>query len=168
MFRRKGEVVCGGHDRPGRVGKGRSLLTRGRGHGIERETAHLVRRFYDEIWNSGDRGAVYRLLAPDIRFRGSLGSEMVGHEAFWDYVCHVRGSLANYRCEIVELLCEGGSAAARMIFSGVHVGQFLGTMPAGSHVQWAGAAFFHLRGARISSVWVLGDLDALRRQLLRP
>jgi predicted ester cyclase len=39
-------------------------------------------------------------------------------------------------------------------------------MPAtGRRVSWAGAAFFTFSDDRIADLWVLGDVDALRRQL---
>ena len=106
-----------------------------------------------------------RLLTPDVGFRGSLGQSMKGRDEFWAYVSEVRGALADYKCDIVELVTEPRSAAARMVFSGTHVGDLLGRPPTGLHVQWTGAAFFHTRGGRINDVWVLGDMDGLRTQL---
>jgi hypothetical protein len=32
-------------------------------------------------------------------------------------------------------------------------------------VDWLGAALFKIEGDKISDLWVLGDLDALRKQL---
>jgi hypothetical protein len=34
----------------------------------------LVRRFYKDVWNAHDRGAIAQLLTEDFRFRGSLGA----------------------------------------------------------------------------------------------
>jgi len=125
----------------------------------------LVRRFYGDVWNARDRSAGAELLTEDFRFRGSLGRESVGRAAFTDYVDSVHESLGDYRCEIDELVSEGESAFARMTFSGIHRGPLLGHPPTGKRVSWAGAALFHARGGRLESLWVLGDLDSLRRQL---
>jgi hypothetical protein len=35
----------------------------------------------------------------------------------------------------------------------------------GRHIEWQGAAFFITDGARIVNLWVLGDVDEIRRQL---
>jgi predicted ester cyclase len=35
----------------------------------------------------------------------------------------------------------------------------------GRRVSWAGAAFFRSAPARIVSLWVLGDVEGLKRQL---
>ena len=128
-------------------------------------TIRQVRRFYEELWNEPDLSLVGSLLHPEVTFRGSLGDALVGHEAFAGYVRSVTDALGDYRCEIVDLVASPGKAAARMLFSGVHRGVFLGAPPTGARVSWAGAAFFTFSGALIRDLWVLGDLASLRSQL---
>jgi hypothetical protein len=48
-----------------------------------------------------------------------------------------------------------------MVFSGRHVGVLRGYQPTGGLVSWLGAALFEMRGERISSLWVLGDVASL-------
>jgi steroid delta-isomerase-like uncharacterized protein len=125
----------------------------------------LVRRFYGEVWNAHDREAIQELLTEDFRFRGSLGRQSVGLAAFTHYVDSVHESLGDYHCEIEELVSEGERGFARMTFSGIHRGPLLLHPPTGKRVSWEGAALFHSRGGKLESLWVLGDLDSLRRQL---
>ena len=35
----------------------------------------------------------------------------------------------------------------------------------GRQVSWAGAGFFTMQANRIASLWVLGDIEGLKRQL---
>ena len=125
----------------------------------------LVTRFYEEVWNRADTSAIPELFHPDCVFRGSLGAERRGHEGLAEYVREVTGALGGYRCDIEALVVEDERAFAKMRFSGWHRGEFLGFPPTGSEVSWAGAALFQCEGARIRSLWVLGDLAALRAQL---
>jgi steroid delta-isomerase-like uncharacterized protein len=125
----------------------------------------LVERFYGEVWNRGDEQAAREILHPDFRFRGSLGTEAADIEGFLAYVRSVRSALAGYTCTIDDLIEADGSAAARMRFSGTHRAELLGVAPSGREVSWAGAAFFTITDGRIAELWVLGDLDALKRQL---
>lgn len=124
-----------------------------------------VRRFYDEIWNRADLGVIPELLAVDVTFRGSLGRALTGHAEFADYVRGVTTVLGDYRCEIVTLVADGDRVAARMTFSGIHRGPLLGVPATGRRVSWTGAAFFTFSDGRIADLWVLGDIDGLRRQL---
>ena len=127
--------------------------------------AELVRRFYRDVWDAHDPSAVAELLSPDFRFRGSLGKESVGLEAFAEYVDSVHESLGDYHCEIEEMVSEGDRCFARMTFSGVHRGVFLGYPPTGQEISWAGAALFEAREGKLSKLWVLGDLETLRTRL---
>lgn len=126
---------------------------------------HLVRRFYDELWNGPNLSIIPEVLAPGVTFRGSLGAEMTGHEQFADYVRGVTGALGDYRCDLETLLVDRDQAAARLLFSGTHRGTFLGVAPSGRRVAWAGTAFFTFSDGLVSDLWVLGDLHSLHQQL---
>ncbi len=125
----------------------------------------LIERFYGDIWNRQDFAVADELLAVDFRFRGSLGSETIGIPAFLAYVKSIHAALGDYRCTIEELTADDNRAAARMIFTGIHRGPLFGVEATGRRVSWAGAAFFEIARGRIASVWVLGDIDGLKRQL---
>ena len=128
----------------------------------------LVEAFYQHLWNEQDPAHLTRLLAPDFRFRGSLGLEKRGPDAFWDYVQHVVTPLGDYRCDIVDLVVDGHRAFARMWFSGIHRGPLLGFEATHERVGWSGAALFDCADGQIQSLWVLGDLDGLRMALAGP
>jgi steroid delta-isomerase-like uncharacterized protein len=125
----------------------------------------VVRRFYEEIWNRHDLTRLGEVLAPDFSFRGSLGPELVGHADFAAYVDAVHASLADYRCDIVDLVGEGGKVVAHMRFHGLHRGPLLGFAATGRGVQWMGSAHFTFAHGKIADLWVLGDLHGLMKQL---
>jgi predicted ester cyclase len=125
----------------------------------------LVERFYGDIWNRCDFAVADEILAKDFRFRGSLGNETIGIPAFLAYVESVHAALEGYRCIIEELIASHDRASARMTFAGRHRGPLFGVAATGRDVSWAGAAFFTMAGQRIASLWVLGDVEGLKRQL---
>lgn len=129
------------------------------------DSRNLVERFYGEIWNRRDYAVAEQILAPDFRFRGSLGSETSGIAAFLAYVDAIHAALENYRCTVDELICDRHRASARMTFSGRHRAPLLGVAATGRDVSWSGAAFFTVARDRIESLWVLGDVAGLKRQL---
>jgi predicted ester cyclase len=124
-------------------------------------TPALVEAFYSRIWNDGNLTATRDLLTTGFCFRGSLGVETQGIDAFENYVRPLRSALMAYHCEILDCVAEGNKAFAKMRFSGVHVAPFRGFQPSGKPVQWHGAALFEIERDRIASLWVLGDLAGL-------
>jgi predicted ester cyclase len=123
---------------------------------------------------SGGAGSVGRrldlaiaseILHPEVSFRGSVGQGAVGRAEVCDFVIMVTTALSNYRCDIEALIAEGPSAAAKVRFSGLHEGDFLGFPPTGRRVEWIGAAFFVAEEDMLRDIWVLGDLANLWTQL---
>ena len=125
----------------------------------------LVERFYHELWNQVDLDCAREILHPDVDFRGSVGLHAKGRDAVCKYVSMVTTSLANYRCDIKTLIVDKNEAAARLRFSGMHVGPFLGYQPTRRQIEWQGAAFFTAQDGLLATIWVLGDLETLRSQL---
>ena len=125
----------------------------------------LVERFYNLVWNKADETEARRILARDFRFRGSLGPELRGPDGFIAYMRSVHAALGGFTCQIEEVIAAGDQAAARMSFCGRHRGRFFGIEPSGREIRWSGAAFFKTRGGTIIELWVLGDIEEVRRQL---
>jgi steroid delta-isomerase-like uncharacterized protein len=130
-----------------------------------RDNRALIRRFYDELWNRFDATKIAALLTEDVRFRGSLGDEKVGHAGFAEYLDVVRRAFPDFTNEVVEIVSEGDRAFTRLTYRGTHRGEVLGIPPTGRRITYAGAAVFGFRDGRISEVWVLGDLHGLTSQL---
>lgn len=125
----------------------------------------LVERFYHQVWNQADEAEARRILHADFRFRASLGPDHVGPDGFIAYMRQIHAALAEYTCTIETLLVEDNRAAARMRFTGRHQAEFFGIPATGRTITWTGGAFFVTDAAQITELWVLGDIDAVKRQL---
>ncbi len=125
----------------------------------------LIEKFYGELWNQWNDAAVEGTLSPRFTFRGSLGQETSGRQGWRRYRDLVRGGSADFHNDIVDLVCDDRRAAARLRITGTHTGPLLGLPATQRRFEYAGAAFFTADERRLTSAWVLGDLDALRRQL---
>ena len=133
-------------------------------------TSHIrtvVESFYADIWNRHDKSKIPALLRPDVTFQGSLGQTKTGHDGFASYLDFVHVALAEYRCDIVDLVVEEPKAFARMRFSGIHRGEFFGYPPTGKPIEWVGSALFTFRDGQIADLWVLGDVHGLLQLLDR-
>ena len=117
------------------------------------------------MWNLANETVAREILHPALQFRSSLGSELQGVDEFLRYMRELHSALAEYRCIIDELVTTESRAAARMTFSGTHRAAWLGVPATGRVITWAGAAFFTVAQGQITRIWVLGDIDAITRQL---
>jgi predicted ester cyclase len=135
---------------------------------MENSPRELVQRFYHEVWNRADEAAAREILHPDFRFRGSLGTERRGPDEFIDYMRSIHAALGNFTCTIDDLIVTDDRAAARMTFSGLHRDRLFSVEATGREIRWQGAAFFTADGRRITTLWVLGDVDRVKQQLNAP
>jgi predicted ester cyclase len=126
----------------------------------------LVGRFYDVVWNQADEAEARNILAADFRFHGSLGVELRGPGGFIAYLRAVHAALENFICTVEDMVATPDRAACRMRFTGKHQGKFFSAEPTGRDIRWQGAAFFTTSGGKITELWVLGDIDAVKRQVV--
>ncbi len=127
--------------------------------------SNLIKRFYHEVWNAADIDCAREILHPEFDFRESLGPKRSGPDEFIRYMEEVRAALPDFQCNIVEIVDAEEKAVARMSFVGTHHGKFFGVDGTQQRIEWSGAAFFTLREQKIGSLWVLGDIDSIKRQL---
>jgi steroid delta-isomerase-like uncharacterized protein len=132
---------------------------------VSDSAAALVRRFYEELWNRWDLAVADQILAPDLRFRGTLGNELRGRDAFKGYVDEVRAAFPDWHNQIDELIEAGDRVVTRMTWSGTHEGELRGMAPTGKRVSYAGAGFFTVEDGLITVAWIVGDTDELWRAL---
>ena len=89
----------------------------------------------------------------------------MGRDGWRTYRDTIRSGSADFHNHVVTVVAEDTCAAARLLYSGTHTGPLLDLPATGRRFEYAGAAFFTVADGLLSSAWVLGDLDGLRRQL---
>lgn len=125
----------------------------------------IVRRWY-EMWNQWDESVFEEILEPNAKLRGSLGPEHHGHAGVSEYMRFVRAAFPDFQNRIVEMVEEGDKVFARLVYTGTHRGTLFGVSASGRAIEYSGAALFTFEGGRIAEVWVLGDVDGLKQQIL--
>lgn len=125
----------------------------------------IVKFFYSEIWEKKNLDLVPTILNHNFSFHGSIGHESIGHKDFISYVEYIHAALGEYRCEVQALVSEPNTVFAKVKFKGTHEGSFLGYEPTYKELSWFGAALFNFHNAKITHLWVLGDLKQLEVQL---
>lgn len=125
----------------------------------------IIARYYQELWNRFGKSLIPELLEEGIRFRGSLGEEIVGHAAFAAYMDRVRVAFPDFTNTVETILSDGERSFARLTYRGTQLGPLFGIEPTGRRVAYAGAALFHFRAGRIAELWVLGDVHGLLSQI---
>jgi len=128
-------------------------------------TKALIRGYFHELWKGGDLEAADTLLSPDVLVRGSLGITARGPDGFRGYVRMIRAAIPDLRVEVEQIIAERDRVAARVVYSGTHLGPLYGVAPTGRAVSYPGVTLFRVATGRIIEVWSVGDTLSLMSQM---
>lgn len=125
----------------------------------------LVKAYYEKLWNEHDKSYIDTLFDDEIIFKGSLGIESIGKEAFEAYFDMVTLAIPNLYHAVEEVIEEGDRVVARAWYSGRQTGKLFNFEPSNKKIKYNGASFFRIEDGKIKSIWVLGDLHTLYKQI---
>jgi len=116
----------------------------------------VIQRLVDEVMNAGRLDVIDELYTPELadQARGWM-------EPF-------RESFPDVRMEIVQLVAEDDTVAARFICSGTHLGRWRGHEPTGRRFRVDEVYFFEFADGRIAQAWGIEDTFKRLRQLRLP
>ena len=114
----------------------------------------VVRRLVVDVFNGGRLELLDQLYDPSLAGRAKA------------WIGPFRNSFTDLDMEIVELVAEGQTVAARFVCSGTHSGDWLGHPATGRQFRRVPEVyFFEFKDGRISKAWGLEDTYRRLRQL---
>lgn len=128
-------------------------------------TRRLVNRVYSQFWNARQLEMAPRLFAESGRFTGLLGESETGPDGVVDYAERLFHALPDTRISVQRLIVQRDQAAARIRLSGTHEGDLLGMPATGRPVELDCVALYRIARGRIVEWEVIGNRDAVFRQL---
>jgi len=125
----------------------------------------LVNLYYEELWNKKNKDFINTLFDDNISFHGSLGLSANGKKEFEVYMDMIHTAIPNLFHSIVDIVVDEDTIAVRALYTGKHSGKLLDYEATNNRLIYNGATFFKFEEGKIKSVWVLGDLNTLVKQL---
>ena len=117
----------------------------------KKETLSL---FMEQIWNSGEFGAIEQLVAPAYTVIEDRGDPWEGqtleHDAFTQRVLYSRNAFPDLRFDIEHMVEEEARVAAKWTMSGTHLGDLPQLPATGNSFSIAGMTIYHFDGGRVS------------------
>ena len=124
-------------------------------------------RYNQDVWNSHNPDALAEYFAPDARVHSMTPGTVAG--AGLDYVKGRARSLLNafpdVKFVIEEVVQQDDRLAARVTLEGTHRAEFAGIPATGKRMSVYDFAMYRIVDGKITDVWSLIDMQALRDQL---
>lgn len=128
----------------------------------------VLERWFEEVWNKGNKAAIDELLADDVIIHNLLGGDgekifdiPTFKEMFWA----IRSTLSEVRVTTEHQLTEGDMSAARCVITAVHRDDGSGDVPRRKPIQFTGMAMVRVREGKIVESWNHFDFETMFQQM---
>jgi len=126
-----------------------------------------VRLEINEAYNKGNLDVLDDMYSPDVLYHLTPYPDVVGLEAYKQYITAQRTSYPDIKLTIQEIIVDGDNGAMRWTFEGTHEGDSptLGISATGNHVKFTGTVVFHTVEGKGVEIWNNVDWMSLLKQL---
>jgi steroid delta-isomerase-like uncharacterized protein len=124
----------------------------------------VVRRYYDEVLNNGNLGALQEIATADYDEHDPLPGQSNGRDGLRQRVEMLRGALQPH-FTLEDLIAEDDKVVVRWTNRGALVGSFFGMPPNGKPFAIAGIDIHLLRDGKMAEHWHVVDQLTMLQQL---
>lgn len=129
------------------------------------ENELVVRRFFIEIWNTGDLAVADELVASEHQHH--LGDEILrGPEGVKGAVTWLRAGFPDLTFTMDDVVSDGDRVVVRWTATGTHGGTIFDVPPTGRRVRWTGIDLIRLEDGKLVELWAEADGAGLMEQLV--
>ncbi len=125
----------------------------------------LVRRFFAEVWSTGDLTLRDGFLAPDYRGHISGSAQSIDREGWTQWFQGFRSAFPDALFTVEDMIGEGDRVAARLTMRGTHLGALNGMPPTSRSVVVSGMSIERVVNGRIVEGWNENDALGMLAQL---
>jgi len=128
------------------------------------ENKAIVRRLFDEVWNTGKLDKVEELYSPDfVADYRPYAPLRTGLEGIKEMVRRAWTTFPDYHEELEELIAEGEKVVARFLITGTQKGQWGLLPPTGKKLRFEEIVILRIiKGKVVEQRGIVDNLNALR------
>jgi steroid delta-isomerase-like uncharacterized protein len=133
---------------------------------MSEENKALVRRFIEEVWNSGNLDVINELIAENhVDHDPAQAGAPGGPQGVRSFVEMYRSAYPDTHLAIGEMIAEGDLVAITWTATGTHQGDLMGIAPTGRSVTVSGIGVNRISGGQIVESWANYDALGMLAQL---
>jgi len=125
----------------------------------------LVRRFFDDVWSTGDIARRDDFLASGYRGHMSGSLQPIDRDGWTEWFQGFRSAFPDARFTVEDMIAENDRVAARLTMRGTHSGSLNGMPATGRSVVVSGMSIERISEGRIVEGWNENDALGMLTQL---
>jgi steroid delta-isomerase-like uncharacterized protein len=135
---------------------------------MSEENKQLVRRWFEEVWNSGRADAIDEMFAENGIAHGlsdDPSQPITGPQEFRPFHTLFRDAFPNMMIVVEDMVAEGDKVAARCSVRAKHEGDFMGREATQAPVEFTGMTIVRVANGKIAEAWNNFDFMRLHKQV---
>jgi steroid delta-isomerase-like uncharacterized protein len=128
------------------------------------ESTELCRRWFEEVWNRGQRDAIGEMLAPEAPIHEGSDT-MIGADGFYPFFDRMQSAFSKIRVTVHDTIAEGDRVCVRWSCSMTHTGDSLGMPPTGKQIAITGISIIRVADGQMAEGWQNWDMLGLMEQI---
>jgi steroid delta-isomerase-like uncharacterized protein len=132
------------------------------------QNAHLLKLWFEEVWNKGREEAIDELAAEDIVSHGLVdasGQQIAGREKFHEFWRNFRQAFPDIQITVEEALSDRDKEIVRCTAHGTLRGDGIGVAATQKPVRFTGIVIARIKDGRLAEAWDSWDFLGLYQQL---
>ena len=129
---------------------------------------HLLKTWFEEVWNKGRESAIDELGAPDMVAHSLLdptGKPIQGTAKFKEFWRNFRDAFPDIHIDVQEALSDGDKEIVRCVARATHKGAGIGVAATQKPIQFCGVVIARVKDERLVEAWDNWDFLGLYQQL---
>ena len=137
-------------------------------HSAGEEVKEALLGFYQNVFNAHSTDAIDQFAADEIVDHNPDPGQKPGKEGLKEAFGNLFTAFPDLHVEVLQVVTEGDTAAARSILSGTQKGEFMGMPPSGLSFKVQLMDFVRAKDGKIVERWGIMDVSAMMQQLTPP
>jgi len=129
---------------------------------------HLLKTWFEEVWNKGRESAIDELADPDMVAHGLVdarGEPISGVAKFKDFWRQFRETFPDIHIDVQEALGDNDKEIVRCVVRATHKGDGIGIAATHKPVKFTGTVIARVKDGRLVEAWDNWDFLGLYQQL---
>ena len=133
---------------------------------MSEENKAVVRRFYEEVMNTGNVDLLDEIMAADFKDHGeTLFGSPQGRDTLKQGIIGSRGIFPDLTVQLHDLIASGEMVGVRGTMRCTQQGTFLGVAASSNELSWTGLAMFRVVDGKLVERWFNSDSLSIVQQL---
>lgn len=125
----------------------------------------VVTDLFEEGWNLQQFASFSDAIGESVVFNFRNKQQITNFQELKGLISFWKNAFPDLHFEVIDIIAEDNLVAANLVFTGTHLGPWLGFPPSGNSIRVEEMMFFRFEGEKIVELWEVFDEAEMEKQI---